>query len=92
MPRSAFDIFLNIILILLSALILYWFMQLLFGGSPGLSEFSVGLIILLSGFFVRMYRETGEIKVTMKHSFIKIREDMGSLKQDMESVKKKLKI
>ncbi len=85
MARSTFDTFLSILLILLSALIVYWFMQLLFGGSPGLSEFSVGLIVLLSGFFIKMYREVGEIKVTMRHSFSK-------MKEDMESVKKKLKI
>lgn len=85
MTHSTFDIFLNIILILLSALILYWFMQLLLGGSPGLSEFSVALIILLSGFFVRMYREVGEIKVGLKYSF-------GKMREDMELVKKKLKI
>ncbi len=85
MARSAFDIFLNIILILLSALIFYWFMQLLFGGSPGLSEFNFALLILGIGFVFRMHREIGEIKVTMKYSF-------GKIKEDMELVKKKLGI
>lgn len=97
--NNIFDIILNIIIILLGILIIYWLIQLIFGGSPGLSEFNFALIIFMGGFLFKIYRETGEIKTEMEHisngakeGFKKIKEDMSSLKEDMFLIKKKLKI
>jgi len=96
---SVFDIIINIIIILLAILVIYWFIKLIFGGSPGLDEFNFAIIILLGGFLIKLYREMGEVKVSIKHSFINIKEDISLLKTDMNSIKgdinlikKKLKV
>ncbi len=89
---SIFDIILNIIIILLTLLIIYWFIKLFFGGSPDLSEFNFALIALLGSFLIKLYREVGEIKIGMKYSFIKIKEDISSIKESMNLIKKKLKV
>ena len=83
--KSIFDWIMDIILIALSLLIIVWLIQLIFGGSPGLSEFNFALIILISGFFIKLYREIGEMKVEVKYSFER-------LKNDMELIKNKLNI
>lgn len=87
-----FDLILKIIIILLGILIVYWLIQLIFGGSPGLSEFNFALIIFIGGFLFKIYREVGEIKTGMTYSFNRVKGDMGSLKEDMSLIKKKLKI
>ena len=93
------DIILRILIILLSLLVIYWLIELILGGSPALSEFNFGLIILIITFLMKMYRELGETKVDIKHiskgvkeGFNKIRRDMNSLKEDMALIKNKLKI
>ena len=83
--RNIFDIILDTILILLAALVIYWLLELIFRGSPELSKFNFGLIVLMGGMLFKIYREIGEIKVGMKHSFYNI-------KNDMSLIKKKLKI
>lgn len=83
--KNIFDIILNIIIILVAILVIYWAFQLIFGGSPGLSEFNFGLIILIGSLLIKIYREVGEIKVGIRYSFSKI-------KDDMDLIKKKLKI
>ena len=67
------------ILILLAILVIYWFIQLIFGGSPGLSEFNFALIILMGGLLVKIYREVGEIKVGMKHNFAGIKNSFNKI-------------
>ena len=84
-PKNFFDIIVDIIIIVLSILVIYWFIQLIFGGSPGLSEFNFALIILIIGFFIKIYREIGEIKVGMRYSF-------SHIKEDVQLIKKKLKV
>jgi len=97
--KNIFDIIINTIIILLGILVIYWAIELIFGGSPELSEFNFGLIIIIGGLLFKIYRETGEIKTEMKYfsinvkeSFNKTRKDMGSLKDDMSLIKKKLKV
>jgi len=89
---SVFDIILNIVIILLAILVIYWFIKLIFGGSPGLDEFNFAIIILLGSFLIKLYREVGEIKVGIKHSFINIKEDINIIKTDNNLIKKKLKV
>jgi len=96
---SLFDIILNIIIILLGILIIFWMLQLIFGGSPGLSEFNFGLILLIGSLLVKAHRESGINTNEIKHlsrgvreGFERVKEDMGSLKEDMGLIKKKLKI
>lgn len=90
--RSLFDIVIDIIIILLTILVIYWFIRLIFGGSPELTEFNFALILLIAGFLIKIYREVGEIKIGIKHSFINIKEDIDSIKEDISLIKKKLKI
>ena len=89
--KNIFDTVLNIIIILLAILVIYWFIELIFGGSPELSEFNFGLIVVIASVFIKIYREIGETKVEMKHlsggvkeSFNKIREDMGLIKRELK--------
>lgn len=96
---SVFNIIINIIIILLAILVIYWFIKLIFGGSPRLDEFNFAIIILLGSFLIKLYREIGEVKVGLKHSFKNIKEDISLLKGDMNSIKddtnlikKKLKV
>lgn len=83
--RNLFDLILDIILLLVGILVIYWLIKLILGGSPDLSQVNSALIIMLIGFLVRVYREVGEIKVGIRHGFINI-------KKDMEAIKRKLKI
>ena len=75
-----FNIVWKIITILLIILIVYWFIELIFGGSPELSQFNFALIILMIGFLIKIYREIGEMNVGIKHSFISIKEDICLIK------------
>lgn len=80
-------------------LAVYWFIELLIGGSPGLSEFNSLLIVMIMGVLFNIYREKGnfnrefgEFKIKSTHSFERIKEDMGLIKEDMQLIKKKLKV
>ena len=90
--RNLFDIILNIIILVLSILIIYWLIQLIFGGSPGLSEFNFSLIILIIGFLFKIYREMGETKIELKFMSKGAREGFNNIKNDMILIKKKLKV
>lgn len=96
---NIFDVILNIIIILLAILVIYWLIKLILGGSPELSEFNFALIALLGGFLIKIYREVGEIKVGLRYSFKNVREDISlikndinSIKEDMNLIKRKLKV
>lgn len=92
MKRNLFDIILDVILLLLSILIIYWAIQLILGGSPDLNQFNSAFIIAIIGLFFKVHREIGEIKAGMRYSFSHIKEDINSLKSDMALIKKKLKV
>ena len=87
-----FDMILSIIIIILSILVIYWFIQLLLGGSPGLSEFNFALIIFMASILFKVYREVGEIKVETKHISIGVKEGFNKIKEDTLLIKEKLKI
>lgn len=82
--KSMIDIIINIIIILLTILIIYWFFELIFGGSPTLTEFNFALIILMAGLLFKIYREIGEIRIGMKHSFYNIKNDMSLIKNKLK--------
>jgi len=90
--RNLLDIIINIIIILAFVLAVYWFIQLMFGHTPDLSDFNSILIVMIIGFLFHLYREVGEIKVGIKHSFINIKEDINIIKTDDNLIKKKLKV
>lgn len=85
--KNIFDIIINITIILLAILVVYWFIELIFGGSPELSEFNFAVIILITGFFFKVYREVGEIKIETKHLSAGIKEGFNKIKEDISSIK-----
>lgn len=86
------DIIMKIIFVISFIIIVIWSVQILLGGGPNISQFNSMLIVMivtiLFGVMKLMYnlnREVGEIKISMKHSFDRV-------KEDMELIKKKLKV
>ena len=78
-----FDLFLKVIIILAAILIVYWFFQLLFGGSPTHSQFNSLLVVMIIGVLFKVYREIGEIGIGIKHSFINIKKDINLVKNKL---------
>ncbi len=91
------ELVVKIVTIVSAIIIIYWGIELLFGGSPSLSEFNSMFIVMIMGVlfmfaksFSKFNREVGEMKVDVKHSFNNMKRDMGEIKNDMEGIKKKL--
>ncbi len=87
-----FDLALKIIITLLAILVIYWAIQLIFGGSPGLSEFNLAFIVLIIGILFKIYREIGEAKVEIKYVSLRVKDSFDKIKNDLSSIKNKLKI
>ena len=83
MKKKFFDTILDIIITLLSILVIYWIIELLIGGSPDLSEVNFALILVLATLFVKIHREVGEIKISIKYSFMNIKTDMALIKKKL---------
>ena len=92
MRRNILDIIIDIILFFLAILIIYWVIELIIGGSPELSQFNSAIIIMLIGLLFKVYREMGEIKTSNNYINKSVKESFALIKQDMSSIKKKLKI
>jgi hypothetical protein len=87
-----FDLILKIFIILVFILVTYWFFELLFGGSPTLTEFGAVIIVATFGYILKINREVGEIKVDMKHNINNTRQSFKIMKDDIDLIKKKLNI
>lgn len=90
--KTIFNTILNILLILLAVLIIYWLIELIIRGSPTLDEFNFGLIILIAGLLIKMYREVGKTKVEIKYTSIGVKQGFDKIRKDMDLIKNKLKI
>mgnify|MGYP007077538691 CR=1 FL=1 len=77
------NLLVNVIVIVSAIIIIYWAIELLFGGSPTLTEFNFLLIVMVMGILFKLYRELGEIKVGIKHSVTNIRSDINLIKSKM---------
>ncbi len=93
------DIIVKIIFFISVIVIIVWSIQLLLGGSPTVTQFNSMFIVLivtllfgLMKFMFSLNREIGEIKVGMKHSFNKVKNDMDLIKEDLNLIKGKLKV
>jgi len=97
------DIIAKIIIVIGTVVVAYLSLQFIFGNSPDLSQINsmlIGIVVTVlfsititfMKTFSNLNREIGEIKIGMKHSFIKVKDDMNILKNDMSLIKKKLKI
>lgn len=85
--KDIFDFILNIIIILLTILVVYWLIQLILGGIPDLNQVNFGLILILSSLYVKLHREVGEIKVEAKHINIEIKNVSSSIKEGFSKIK-----
>ncbi len=90
------DITARIILVITAIAVAYLSLRFVFGNSPDLSQInSMFITMIITALFTltitfmktfsHINREIGEIKIDMKHSFDRVREDM-------ELIKKRLKI
>lgn len=73
-------------------LIIYWLIELIIGGSPTLDEFNFGLIILIAGLLIKMYREVGETRVEIKYISIGVKQGFDKIRRDINLIRNKLKI
>jgi len=92
MRKNILDIIVNVILILAFILAVYWFIQLIFGGSPELSEFNSLLIVMMMGVLFNIYREKGNFNREFGEFKIKTINGFERMKDDIDLIKKKLKI
>jgi len=86
------DLILKIVLGLVGILVIVWAIQLIFGGSPSLSEFNFAIAILLVTFLFKIYREIGEIKTDINHNFFGVKKGFKDTKEDILLIKNKMKI
>lgn len=93
---DAIDIIARIILVITAIAVVYLSLKFIFGNSPDLNQInSMFITMIITALFTltitfmktlsHINREVGEIKIGMKHSFDKV-------KEDIDLIKKKLKI
>lgn len=91
-----FDLVLKIIITLLAILVIYWAIQLIFGGSPTLTQFNNSLILILIGLIVHLYYRFGSFDYFINGTFPRIEKNIeqsfDKMKEDIISIKNKLKI
>jgi len=88
LKRRIINWLLNIVIIVLLIVGAYLFLTRIFGSSPTdlqlilwLFGFSVTLILKIFNMIYSLNREIGEIKIQMKNSFDKVREDINKLQK-----------
>jgi len=97
------DIILKVLMILAAILVVYWFIQLMLGGSPTIEQFVIGLILALATLVIHLYYNVGRFnqfvegtfprfEKSVELSFLKIKEETNLIKNDLMQIKKKLKI
>lgn len=68
------------LLIILFIAVLYLILTRIFGHSASDLSILIGLFTLLFTNQYRLNREIGEVKMTMKHSFEKVKEDITAIR------------
>lgn len=90
------DVIIRIFILLGAFLTIYWFIQLFFGGSPTLSQFNAGFIFVIIGLLVHLYYKFGLFDNFVNNTFPRfersIEKSFDRIKEDIESIKKKLQI
>lgn len=96
MKKDIFDLILKIIIALLALLVIYWGIQLIFGGSPTLSQFNNSLILILIGLIVHLYYKFGSFDYFINGTFPRIEKNIehsfNKMKEDISLIKNRLKI
>jgi len=87
---------LNSIIVIFLILVIYMFLARIFGNSPTDFQIISGVVGLFGAFIIKLYsnfshlnREIGEIKIGMKHSFERVREDFNKVKEGIKRLEKK---
>ena len=70
-----------IILFILAVGMIIWY---IFGDSPTFEQINLSLIAVVVGILFKIYREVGEIKMDIKHSFANVSKDINSIKNKMK--------
>ena len=97
------DLIIKVFLILATILVVYWFIQIMFGGSPTTEQFIIGIILVLIGLIVQLYYASGKFnqfvngtfprfEKNIESSFNRAKEDMNSLKENMSAIKSDIKL
>ena len=90
------DIILRILIVSGVVLIVIWFFQLMFGGSPTIDQFIMGFIFVLVGLIVHLYYRSGEFSQFVKGTFPRfernVEQSFMRMKEDMDLIKNKLNI
>ena len=92
------DLIIKIFLVLATILVIYWFIQIMLGGSPTTEQFIIGIILVLVGLIVNLYYASGKFnqfvngtfsrfEKNIENSFNKTKDDMNSLNENMLSIK-----
>jgi len=89
---------LNIIIVIFLILVVYMFLARIFGNSPTDFQIISGVVGLFGAFIIKLFnnfsnlnREVGEIKIGMKNSFEKVREDFVRVREDISDLKELIK-
>ncbi len=82
----------DIIALIFFLLAIYLILTIIFGHSATPIEVTVTLFGGLAFLVYRINREVGEVKISIKYGFKKIKEDMDIIKGNMDLIKRKLKI
>jgi len=92
-------IWLDILIIILFILSVYFILTRIFGHSASDLTIMISLFSLIGSFVIRLTffvagfnREFGEFKVKTIHGFERVKEDMNLIKEDLGLIKNKLKI
>lgn len=90
------DIVLKVLIILATILVVYWFIQIIFGGSPTIEQFIIGLISVIITLIVHLYYNSGKFNQFIEGTFPRFEKNVESsfnrIKEDITLIKKKLKV
>lgn len=103
MKYDYLPLILKCVVVILAVLLLYWGIQLLLGGSPTLEQYLAAFTAALIALVVQLYYRTGKLtgfveetfprfERIVETSFSKMRQDIISIKSDVASINRKLKI
>ena len=79
--RQTIEDIILIILFLVAVGMAIWY---IFGDSPTFEQINLSLIAVVVGILFKIYREVGEIKMAIKHSFANVSKDINSIKNKMK--------
>lgn len=93
--KKIFNWVLNILIIILLIVVIYMFIDRIFGNSPTDFQIISGTFSLLGVFIIKLFtliysinREIGEVERDMKHSFFRVKEDTKRIENKIDDLLK----